>query len=153
MYIWLKEGAEEKLQALKEKGLVGGNLLVQTDRISGEKHITTYATVSDPTINIPECLGELTEKVTAQESIFNGFRADGVYRHNGATLVATTEISHPSNHFYQKVNISGPSVEMVKTIYSLFRQGKLAPEENWEEGAPVAPRATETADETEEATA
>ena len=141
MYLWLKQGAEEQLQAFKEQGLVG-DLRVETDHISGKKYILTYTEVSDPTSEIAEALGDLTERVTAKDRIVSGLRAEGVYRHNGATLTVKTGMHSYegySREVWQRVNISGPSVETVKAIYSLFRQGKLTPEENWGKGIPLTP--------------
>ena len=152
MYLWLKQGAEEQLQVLKEQGLVG-DLRVETDRTPGKKYINTYTEVSDPTSEIAEALGDLTEKVTAKDHIVCGLRADGVYRHNGATLTVKTGMYYQdSREVWQLVSVSGPSVEAVNTIYSLFRQGKLTPEENWEERIPpTPPPATEPAEDTEKA--
>ena len=153
MYLWLKQGAEEQLQFFKEQGLVG-DLRVETDRTSGKKYINTYTEVSDPTSEIAEALGDLTEKVTAKDHIVCGLRADGVYRHNGATLTVKTGMYYQdSREVWQLVSVSGPSVEAVNTIYSLFRQGKLAPEENWENDATIAPPVSAPAVEIKEGTA
>ncbi len=65
MYLWLKQGAEEQLQALKEQGLVG-DLRVQTDRTSGKKYISTYTEISDPTSEIAEALGGRTKGDTCK---------------------------------------------------------------------------------------
>ena len=154
MYLWLKQGAEEQLQFFKEQGLVG-DLRVITDDSSGKKYINTYTEVGNPINEIVECLGDLTEKVTSQNRIYRGFRAEGVYRHNGATLMAKTSGNFHDHlqESWQWVNISGPSIEAVETIYSLFRQGKLAPEENWENDATIAPPVSAPAVEIKEVTA
>ena len=140
MYLWLKQDVEEQLRVLKEQGLVG-DLRVETDRTSGKKYISMYTEVGDPTSEIAEVLGDLAERVTAKDRIFRGLRAQGVYRHNGATLTVKTGMQSRdySQEVWQWVNISGPSVETVEVIYSLFRQGKLTPEENWEKRISLTP--------------
>ena len=128
MYLWLKRDAEKQLRVLEQQGLVG-DLRVDTCSNSGKKYIDTNAKVSDPAAEIAEALDDLTEKVTAWDRIVHNFRAEGVYRHGGATLTAKT-CTHFNNNppeISQEVLISGPNVRTVKTIYSLFRQGKLAP--------------------------
>ena len=65
MYLWLKQGAEEQLQVLKEQGLVG-DLRVETDRTSGKKYINTYTEVSDPTSEIAEALGVSKRSVSRE---------------------------------------------------------------------------------------
>lgn len=133
MFFWLKQGAEQKLEDLREKGLVG-DLKVETDDISGKKYVRVYEELDDPTSELPKCLSELTERVTAKERILRGLRTEGVYRHNGAILIATTGryTDKYVREVWQWVNISGPSVEAVRAIYSLFRQGKLKPAEDYE---------------------
>lgn len=147
VYLWVKDDAERQLQILKHQKLVG-DLLVQIDRSSGKKYISTYTELSDPTSEIAKALGDLTEKVTARERIHRGLRPEGVYRYNGATLIAKTTVdglSDSSQDTYQWLKISGPTIEAVENIYSLFRQGKLVPEESWEECIPSTPAsATET---------
>lgn len=149
MYLWLKQGAEKQLQVLKEQELVG-DLRMEIDRTSGKKYIKTYIELGDPTSEIAEVLSELVERVTVKERIFRGFRVEGVYRHNGATLTVRTETRSLEylQEVWQWVNISSPSVEAAKAIYSLLRQGKLTPDENWEEHIPLTQPATKPAEET-----
>ena len=153
MYIWLKNGAEEQLAALKEQGLLG-DVRAETHRNSGKKYVTVYEDVFDPTsdVNIPE---ELIEKVTLKNRIHRGFRVEGIYRHEGATLMVRTESRVHSEMMansieceeWQEISVAAPNVEKLKTIYTLVRQSKLAPEENWDDvrfSPPPAPAETET---------
>ena len=141
MYLWLKPGAEKQLPNLKEQGVVG-DLRVEIDSTSGNKYISTHFQVDDPTYEVAKALGNLIEKVTAKICIFRGLRAEGVYRHQDATLVANTSTRRTPDSLqeeaWQWLNVSGPSMEAVKSIHSLFRQGKLTPAENWEENIPLA---------------
>lgn len=158
MYLWLKDGAEEKLEALKEKKLVG-NLRAETDATSGKKYVCTDTEISDPTSEIATCLCELAKKVTIRERIFRGLRTEGIYHYNGVTLIVKTQRSFgrgspDSNELCQDLSISGPTVERVRVAYSLFRQGKLQPTEAWGEPAPITPPpATALAVETKKAPA
>ena len=141
-YVWLKAEAEAKLAALKEQGL-WGDVRLDISRKTGQKYISLYESLSDPTAEIPNIPQELIERVTIKESIHTGFRTNGVYRceeAKGAELVAKTEVRVHSEmnansierETYQNISVSGPSFEAVKSIYSMFRQGRLLPDENWE---------------------
>ena len=152
MYIWLKNGVEEQLAALKEQGLLG-DVRVETHRNSGKKYVTVYEDVFDPAsdVSFPE---ELVEKVTLKDRIHRGFRIEGIYRHEGATLMVKTESRVHSEMMadriereeWQEISVVAPNVEKLKAIYTLVRQSKLAPEENWDDARfspPPAPAKTE----------
>jgi len=134
MYLWLKDRMEERLEELKKQGRIG-NLSLHVDNLSGKKYVFDTVHVGDPTSTIPEALNELVEQVTVRETIHTGFRYDGIYRVDDAVLTA----SHTGDS--QELRISGPSVESVNTIYSLFRQDKLQPEENWGNAQVIEPAA------------
>lgn len=142
MYIWLKDDAEAELDKLKEQGLLE-NTHVQTKRGTGKKYITIHDDPMDPTSDDVSFLAPLTEKVTFKSTIHRGFRTDGIYRHEGATLLVRTQIRVHSElmchnierEVSQEISILAPSVEKLKAIYTLVRQGKLAPEENWGDDA------------------
>jgi len=146
MYIWLKDGAEERLR-----------VCVETDRSTGKKYIPCHG---DPFV-FPEYLhnipADLIERVTFKERIYRGLRTDGIYRHEGAELVATTEVRvHPEmetgriqREEWQGIMASAPTIATLKTIYTLFRQGKLQPAENWEAKQPSAEPKAPTSPESE----
>jgi hypothetical protein len=156
MYIWLKNGAEEQLATLKEQGLLG-DIRVETHRNSGKKYVTVYEDVFDPAsnVNFPE---ELIEKVTLKDRIHRGFRVEGIYRHEGATLMVKTGsrvhsemmADHIEREEWQEISVAAPNVEKLKSIYTLVRQSKLAPEENWDD-AHFTPSPTPAETETETA--
>lgn len=160
MYIWLKVGAEEQLATLKEQGLLG-DVRVETNRNTGKKYISVYGDVFDPTEDVPSVPINLIEKVTLRDCIYRGLRTEGIYRHEGAEMVVKTRVRVHSEMMAdtiereesQEVSISAPSVDVLKMIYTLVRQGKLAPQENWEERTPITPSATAPAVETKETTA
>ena len=143
MYIWLKEKGEKELKALQQKGVLGKNFRVDTNDDTGKKYLSIYEEELDPLLGIiPE---EIVERVTMKEKIYRNFRPEGIYHHEGAELVVKTEVMIHSNIYvkkierdeYQDLSISGPSVKVVKTIYSLVRQKKLDPDENWGEELPT----------------
>lgn len=141
MYIWLKKGAEKRLEELQQKGFLGKELKPETHRGTGRKYLRVYEELDPLPDAIPE--EELVECVTTKERIHRNFRPEGVYRHEGAELTVKTEVrihsetsaTNIEREEYQEFLISGPSVKAVRTIFTLVRQGKLAPEENWEVGS------------------
>jgi hypothetical protein len=156
MHIWLKTGAEEQLASLKEQGLLG-DVRVETHRNSGKKYIVIEDAI-DPAsnVNVPE---GLIERVTLKEIIYRGLRAEGIYRHRDATLrVKTGRSVDPGTvedriqrEEWQEISVAAPNVEQLKTIYTLVRQKRLPPEENWDDSwnsllspAPATTDAAET---------
>ncbi|MDP2860186.1 MAG: hypothetical protein Q8N98_00565 [bacterium] len=141
------------------QGLLG-DVKADTSRNAGRKYISIYGDVFDPTTDVPNIPDELIEKVTYKDRIYRGFRTEGVYRHEGAEMVVKTEVKVHSEMMadtiereeYQEINVSAPSIEALKAIYTLVRQGKLAPEENWEQDVLDVPRATTPAETEEKAT-
>ncbi len=139
MYIcWLKDGVEERLAALKEQGLLG-DVIVNTCRNSRRKYVNVYEDVFDPAAEIPNIPEELIERVTLKDNIYRGFCVEGVYRHEGATLLVRNKSEayrdgmgdYAVREELQRISVSAPNVEKLKVIYTLVRQRKLAPEENW----------------------
>ncbi|HUW72159.1 MAG TPA: hypothetical protein VMV66_03165 [Candidatus Humimicrobiaceae bacterium] len=97
---------------------------------NGRKYLNIAFSDMTPLPDIPE---ELIDCVTRMENeIYNGFRKEGVYEHNGAKLVVTTTRHLKADVYYQRMEIIGPSVTSVNEIYTLVRQGKLQPVEDWE---------------------
>ncbi|OGZ35183.1 MAG: hypothetical protein A2V60_02085 [Candidatus Portnoybacteria bacterium RIFCSPHIGHO2_01_FULL_39_19] len=158
LYFWLKKGfAEEKIKDLQKQGLLGEKLKVETDQELGRKHIPLYEDPFNPATDLPEIPEELIEKVTVKDyRIYRGFRTEGIYRHEGATLMLKTfsEVhgsfmgDHVERDDHQSISISAPSVKALKAIYTIVRQGKLEPEEDWEQDIDVPDTDTPPAEET-----
>ena len=97
---------------------------------NGKKYLSISFVDMTPLPDIPE---KLIDCVTRMENeIYKGFRKEGVYKHNGARLMVTTTRHLKADAYYQRMEIIGPSVTSVNEIYSLVRQGKLQPVEDWE---------------------
>ena len=145
MYIWLRLGAEKKLMAARKLG-VAENIKVEIDRPTGKKYVEVHGDVFFPTTEIPYISSDLIERVTFKDVIWRGLKTEGIYRHRGAELVVKTGPRHnptPSEPGeIQEIAVSAPNLESLREIYTLVRQGKLAPEENWEFVIPSAPSTT-----------
>ncbi len=137
MILWLKSDKTFPLMNLKSIGgeaSVSSNIRTpfgETNQL--QKPFVLVGHVSDPESGVPEELDELIERVEEQERIFKEHYTEGVYRHEGATLVASMcprRLHNPKDPD-MIVKVSGPSVEAVRTLYFLFRQGKVSPEEDW----------------------
>ena len=96
----------------------------------GKKFLAVSSLNISPLPDIPE---DLIECVTFLEGeIYRGLRTEGIYRHGEAKLIVRTRKSSKDGTYSQSIESIGPSVASVKDIYSLVRQGKLQPVENWE---------------------
>ena len=148
-YYWLRPGTEEKLATLREQGLLG-DVEVSLCKKTGRRYIVVYDDPMNPamaTLAIPQ---DVIDKVTYTDKIYADLRQQGIYRHRGGEMVVNTMYDHSDEcHYeYQEIGISAPSLEVLKEIYTLVRQRKLEPEENWGYVAPSqdefeATRATE----------
>lgn len=137
MFFWLKEGAESKLDA-KE-------LSIKTHR-TGTKYVDVYGGIDEPIVGVPSIPKELIERITLKDSIHRGFRTEGVYRHNGATLVVkgSSYWSGLDKIECQDITAGASTISALVAIYTLVRQGKLSPEENWGERTPTNTPLTES---------
>ena len=125
MRIYVK-GTPEELSEL------GMHLFEEDDK----KYLSISFVNMTPLPDIPE---ELVRCVTRMENeIHQGFRREGVYRHKGARLTVVTTKYLKADEYYQRMEIIGPSVTSVNEIYSLVRQGKLQPVEDWAAPMPTA---------------
>lgn len=100
-----------------------------------EAYFISVSDPCDPTRFMPsEEILQNVVHVTCRITITRGLRTDGVYRHDWAELMAKTinQGSVSNCVWAQELTIMGLTVKAVDEIYSLFRQGKLEPEENWE---------------------
>lgn len=146
MYIWLNDGAEEEIEALKEEGRLG-DVRVDTAHSSGKKYLSVYGNIFSPTVGVLDVPEELIERVTFQDRIYRGLRTEGVYHHEDATLLVKTEVRVHSEMMadriereeWQDISVSAPNMEKLRAIYTLVRQGKLSPDENWGDDAPPTP--------------
>ena len=84
---------------------------------------------SEPPLEIPQ---DLIECVTLKDSeVLGALRRQGVYRRAEGRLVVETH-KYTKGGFFQEMEASGPTIPSVLELYSLVRQGKLWPEEDWE---------------------
>ena len=96
----------------------------------GRRYINIYYPHSD---SIPEIPKDLIECVTLVDSeVYGVLRRQGVYRHREGKLVVDTHKSTKDGSYFQGMEGSGPTIASIMEIYSLVRQGKLWPEEDWE---------------------
>jgi hypothetical protein len=110
---------------------MGAGLDAQRDPVSGKWFSVHEGGNCDRTFQrLREDLAGQIEQVTFKGVICRGLRPDGVYSHSGCWLTAITKIANRTE--IQMLSISGPTVNMVNETYTLFRQGVLDPEENWE---------------------
>jgi len=139
-YIWLKEGALKTIEKLKSKEKIG-NLRVEKDKESSKSYISIWEDVFSPVTELPNVPEELIEKVTVKEHrICRGLRKEGIYHHEGTTLMVTTKRTVHSEMMAESVeveerqyiDVSAPTIAKLKTVFSMLRQGKLTPDEDWE---------------------
>ena len=84
----------------------------------------------DPMPEIPE---SLIKCVTMhQGEVYGLLRRQGVYEYGGSRLVVKTHKHTKDGSFFQSMEGSGPTTVSMMEIYSLVRQGKLWPKEDWE---------------------
>lgn len=138
-YIWLKENVLKEIEKLKKKEKMG-DLKVEKDKESGKSYIAIWEDIFSPVTEFPNVPEELIERVTVKEhKIYKGLRKEGIYYHEGTTLMVTTIINVYSEMMaesveveeYQYINVSAPTIEKLKVAFSMLRQGKLTPDENW----------------------
>ncbi len=109
--------------------------------------IDLYVDPWDPTESdkLPSFLTqEMVVRVTCKTRIYRGFRTDGIYTKGNSRLLAECEIHTESSlgtvggiesTEWQDVHISAPSIKDLVEIHTEFRQGRLKPSEDWENGA------------------
>lgn len=160
MRFWFKDGVEDSQTGpFLGKKYSGGFEELRVCSFSGKKYYDTHMDFLDLTTELPcAAFADLVEKVTIKDHIIHhGFRTDGVYYHQGSSLVVETKETVHSGKWdeyggtkierevWQIVSITAPSVEALRAIYSQFRQGVLKPTEDWEANS-RAPQANEPTD-------
>lgn len=112
---------------------------VKSDQ-AGAVYIDFNVDPFDPASYVPNIGHKYIKRVSFLDKYFEGFRTDGIYKLKGATARVETEeryISagnlHESGHEerYQNISISAGSIRTLREIYTLVRQGKLQPTEDW----------------------
>ncbi|OGH90381.1 MAG: hypothetical protein A2469_01220 [Candidatus Magasanikbacteria bacterium RIFOXYC2_FULL_40_16] len=142
IYIWLRPDAVEKLEDLKKQGIL--RVGVELDNRTGKPYVSLYWDIIDPAapdLSVPQ---EIVERVTIRETIYRGFRTEGLYRHCEVELMVKTGVKSkgPGDCVEcQEVSASAPDVDQLRGAYSLLRQGKLQPCERWEDEDPPTPPA------------
>jgi hypothetical protein len=92
---------------------------------------------SEPPLDVPQ---DLIECVTLREGEILGYlRRQGVYKRDGSRLVLETH-QYTKGGYFQNMEGSGPTIASLMELYSLVRQGKLWPEEDWEAPQSAPPR-------------
>lgn len=148
MFIYFKVGSEKKLEELfpKDSNFASTQLKIDVDKATKESFARVYEDPFDPTFKMPVIPAELIDRFTVRDiQIDNhrGFRTEGIYQLNGATLRCSQKANvHRSDDgmfgkseevvMQQIVDISAPTYTALCSIYHQFRQGKLSPTENWE---------------------
>jgi hypothetical protein len=140
--IWLNASATASLVKTNKKKwdkdvYTLNDVEVVADEPSGQKYISVNADPLDPAASMPIVARKHIQRVSYSDKYFEGFRADGLYRHKGATArVETVESSEGYGEArfdrrYQIISISAGSIKTLREIYTQVRQGKLKPAENW----------------------
>jgi len=134
MYIWLREEVD-----------IPKGINPEIHQASGKKYVSIKCDLMDVTITLPTIPDSSIERVTAKDVIeqYRGFRQEGIYRYKGAVLVVKTKSNGQAGmdrQEWQEVNVSAPTVVILREIYTLVRQGKLSPDENWEVPASQLPK-------------
>lgn len=144
--IWIKDGvSEENLKELKEKGLIG-EFHLQKDSSSNKRYVSIYEDICDPIASIPNIPKDIIERTTLKEHIICGFRTEGVYHHKGTVLLVKSGVKHSMRSYddsldkWQDIMASAPNIAALKASYALLRQGKLVPQENWEQEQRFVPK-------------
>ncbi len=120
--IWLKDGAEEELEDIR--------IEVSTDVSTGKKYISpTCGDILDPALKLRHIPNELIEDFTMQTDIHCGFRLDGIYIREDATLMVKTIVVSTGKK--QMISASAPTLGQLKGIYRLLRCNMLEPVEKW----------------------
>ncbi len=92
---------------------------------------------------IPDIPDDIVERVSIMESeVYNVMRRQGVYTTDaGAKLTVRTRKHTKDGTFFQGMEGYGPTVASVMEIFSLVRQGKIYPTEDWEvsQAPPINP--------------
>lgn len=135
MYVWVKKGKVQEAIAFNKSlippgGFYGALVLKQ---LKGRHAFTLNADPFDPTDVRPEIPEELIEAVTWRTSTYGKRKPEGLYHSFGVTLYVRTVPEAHGVLLRQTVHVLGPTVKLVKQIFSLFMRDMLMPipEYNW----------------------
>jgi hypothetical protein len=140
MFMWLKPGAEKRVKELMANHVLG-DFKIYTQDNTGKKYITVYGNILSPTTEIPNIPDELIDTVTLKEEFENdrGFCAEGLYQLGEEAELLVTDSHQTISSGYgdeilnrQDIEARAKTVTAMKEIYSLVRQHKLSPAQNWE---------------------
>ena len=107
---------------------LGKRISLSSDK--GGKCYTIHHPHSEPSLDIPK---ELIECVTLIDSeVYTSSLRPGVYKRDGNRFVVDTHKGTRDGSYFQSIEGSGPTIGSIMENYSLLRQGKLWPEEDWE---------------------
>lgn len=115
-----------------------GDLEIKTDHRGRGMFAHFYHTdPTNPVHSMPIIDRKFVKRVTYTGKYFEGLRADGIYRHKGATAhLQTVEKSEGFgdrvfNRRYQEISIVAGSIRTLREIYTKVRSGELEAEEDW----------------------
>lgn len=139
MRVYFTEEANKKIQQLTEgKGIDRPNYIeeiktsVNYDRKSRRFYVEIDTILSFSTIP-----PDWTERATLTDFLFapDEFLLPGIYYWEEGVLEIKTSciegILKPEFRLYQTIKASAPDIFTLKSFYSLVRQRKLLPKENW----------------------
>ncbi len=146
MCLWFKDGSDAWLDDREEDG--HPRLRTEVDH-RGNLFMKFPEEPCDPTAPDLNIFNPIIAGVTYRGVISQGLRHDGIYRLDGAVLMV-----HSTSSGFQDIRVKAQSLEKLRTIYTLVRQGKLKPEEDWSkshwEGS-LTPTPTTSGEATDEA--
>lgn len=145
--IWLSASALQQLTTgneQQEKLKYRGHT-VEISKQSGGKYITFHLDPTDPTVDMPCFKRDEIKAITSDDSYYEGFRPEGIYKHRGAKAMVRTNVDvkrpYPSNSMdqtsverKQDISITAKSLIALRDIYTQIRQGNIKPTEEWSDG-------------------
>jgi hypothetical protein len=129
--IWLKDNVTDEQLADLKRSCVG----VETSK-KGKRFVSHDYHILDPTIDIPDVPPGMIERFTVKDNIYQGLRQEGLYYlPSGAKMLLFTLVYYSDfgANRYQEISASAPSIDALREIYTLVRQEKICPIEDWDD--------------------
>lgn len=93
--------------------------------------------IHSPNIMLLSKPGDDVKLIVWSETLYAGFKPDGVYRYKNATLVLTTEGRGKDK--YQNLQVAGPTLRNIKKLYEGVRNGQIIPAGDWSQDCIIVP--------------
>jgi hypothetical protein len=131
MYIWIKPGVDVPGAKVNEY-------------IGHRAYLSVEGNIANPLLSLPPVPDDSIDSITHRETIYRGFRNDGMYQLDEETVLTITTHVHswgdimdynPIKEVYQSLEIIGKSVESMRKLYCEVRSGKKQPDSDWLEGS------------------